>query len=585
MNYVRSRKPWGWSLVLVLVILLLVLLWYLLGGFRKPAPGPIFTVDCDPLDEPEAFVAPEGAPTDRFLVQRQVIIIGPRGGVDEVVQEVAAQDIPLSPIRSCDLNFVGRLPDFQDIDPAYFPFPSETLDQLVMRLYQAPQERPVGEVVETVNTAGLERFVFADPNYLIGLLGQSACGNPYSVAGSPYSVAGSPYSVAGSPYSVAGSPFSVTLTPAQMFWEQWAFKQIGVGPRLTEVLRATQLDPTGAGVRVGVFDTSPFTPTRDASLTTVSGELRRPESVAWVTPTLSLTTAYPTMTVLTASVPPTTPDVRDHGLYVAGLVHAVAPESDIRLTRILNEYGCGSLFTLNEALYRFVAEVETDLSTLEGAVINLSLGVHKPVGMDEAEPPPPERQVQGGGVAQTDDVALQEAEEPPELLAEDTIESLQAAVFLAHSRGVVVVAAAGNDSYLEDKPLPPQLPAAYPFVVGVGGSNVMRQRSCFSNWGDVSAPGGDGGLDEKSWRRCMPQADQCSGDCDAALISLALSSPTGYAYWSGSSFSAPLVSGLAALVLEAGASGADQVFDAIRCGAPTPDGVINVPATVFRCIP
>jgi hypothetical protein len=287
------------------------------------------------------------------------------------------------------------------------------------------------------------------------------------------------------------------------------------------------------------------------------------------------------MRVLTATVPAEATDVRDHGLFVAGLVHAVAPDSEIRLIRVLNEYGCGDLFTLNKSLYRFIEEMEAERGTLDGTVINLSLGVLKPASDD----------------AESTDREVVIIDDSLEVLVEDTVESLRAAALLAHSRGAVVVAAAGNDSYVEGKPLPPQFPAKYPFVIGVAGSNIYRERACFSNWGDVSAPSGDGGPDdEKSLEfPCVPKHGACKGGCDQALISLVWNLPDHvqaspassrpyYTYWSGTSFSAPLVSGLAALVLDAGASRSicplappdwvhpDRVHEAIRCGASTGDG-------------
>lgn len=72
-------------------------------------------------------------------------------------------------------------------------------------------------------------------------------------------------------------------------------------------------------------------------------------------------------------------------------------------------------------------------------------------------------------------------------------------------------------------------------VIGVSASSALRQRSCFSNWSDVAAPGGDGGpasilaeqdpelLDEYPELQdldCAPLTSTCSGDCSQGLLSL-----------------------------------------------------------------
>jgi subtilisin family serine protease len=228
-------------------------------------------------------------------------------------------------------------------------------------------------------------------------------------------------------------------------------------------------------------------------------------------------------------------DARDHGFYAAGLVHAVAPDSEIRLIRVLDDAGQGDLQTLNRALIDFITEVVVRKEGAEdrvqqagqgeplaGAVINLSLGVH----------PPPDAF----------------GEEHPEEIAE--IASLGTILSVAKCLNLVTVAAAGNDSALSDEPLPAQIPAAWSTAIGVAASNKDGQISCFSNEGQIMAPGGDGGPRPSD---CRPMLHTCEdGDCPYGLISLSLLSPTGYIYWHGTSFSAPLVSGWAAVLVQRG---------------------------------
>ncbi len=64
-----------------------------------------------------------------------------------------------------------------------------------------------------------------------------------------------------------------------------------------------------------------------------------------------------------------------------------------------------------------------------------------------------------------------------------------------HARGATIVVASDNDSGQVDlstgNPLTPtQFPAGYPSVIGVAATNKDGVRACYSNPGDVAAPGG-----------------------------------------------------------------------------------------------
>ena len=157
---------------------------------------------------------------------------------------------------------------------------------------------------------------------------------------------------------------------------------------------------------------------------------------------------------------------------------------------------------------------------------------------------------------------------------DEELETLDLTITRAYEMGAIIVAAAGNDSAPTlDEPNKTaqemQIPASHEKVYGVMATNTKGERSCYSNKGDVSAPGGQGGrvTVEKSdgtteeqpcesrastWNTNLdPCPDNDIANCEYGLISLGQTryGPQ-YMLWSGTSFAAPLVSGLAALAYE-----------------------------------
>lgn len=151
-----------------------------------------------------------------------------------------------------------------------------------------------------------------------------------------------------------------------------------------------------------------------------------------------------------------------HGTMVAGLAHVMAPDATLRITRVLDDEGHGTVFDVVKAI--------DDAIDADVDVINLSLGLSCESGV----------------------------------LAE--------AVERAAAAGITLVAAAGNDS----RELPPVFPAADPHTLSVTAVDSVDVKAWFANYHvsvDVAAPG-DGLL--------VPYADGtyaiCAGTSFAAPL-------------------------------------------------------------------
>ena len=455
----------------------------------------------------------EVGPTfEEFYVKDQILITGPVDQIGRVVDEVTSRqilglDVKLEFAEGREIDLWRPQMEVAGVDRAEVsiwdclakhledipPDPSACLDGILgMHLYNVGPETDdrnrglVEEVARRINRAGADRCVHGGPNWLTGYQ-----------------------------YSAAGSPFAIPDTAVQPdeFWEQWALERIGL---IQNGMRATRR--CGQGVRVGVFDTSPFE---------VEG---RPMPACAGHPPL-LTVVHPTVFDDYPVPPPPDlpdpPDLNSHGLSVAGLVYAVAPHSDIFLYRVLDRHARGNLYVLCCALIEFMKSVLSNPDDApNGGIINLSLGLVLPAGW---------RRVVGA----------------------KSVFALDFVLAMAHCLGLTVVAAAGNESTRRGRVKSPGFPASQPYAIGVKASNYCNDRSCFSNNGDVTAPGGDG----------YDCGEEVGGDCacpwdkvtDAnerrkyGLVGPVLPNGEfqyGFARWLGTSFATPLVSGLAALIHE-----------------------------------
>jgi hypothetical protein len=174
----------------------------------------------------------------------------------------------------------------------------------------------------------------------------------------------------------------------------------------------------------------------------------------------------------------------DHGTHVAGVIGArtgnaagiaaLGWNTRVLSVGVLNSTGCGTTESIVRGIRYAVSR--------RARIINLSLGG------------PPSR-------------------------------ALADAVAFAQSRGVLIVAAAGNSGWTF-----PEYPAAYPAVLSVGGTTRSGRIAPFSNrgsWVDVAAPG----------------VDILSTTFDSGIAT--------YSQFDGTSFAAPQVSATAALLAAA----------------------------------
>lgn len=496
--------------------------------------------------------------TDRYWLKCQVIVTGVKSEIEQVLRETELDKI-LKPIIQLELGQYAANDRFQG---QYYeqlkqrlnraPADPKQLRELTSILYSFTEDVAVEKVVRAINAQLYKPkaeqkslFVFADPNYLTAPTGYSKCTSIGSLG---------PNVIGHGPFGQPG------VANAADFTTQWAFTTLTQGAAsISDVVGAE----SGANVLVAIFDTSPFTQEVTAPDTVT------PVSIGWAQPGFTMSVIHPTLiTSGLGSVVTPTVGATQHGLFSAGLIHAVASASPIRLIRVLEDNGCGDVADLGVALWGLLDEL---IAQNQPAVLNLSLGIYCPADCGQILIPetcPP-----------SDKACLEEARE---------LWFLVLPTLLAPLANTFVVAASGNDSWDEFEsgapPNEPEKPAAYDFVLGVAGSTKQDTRACYSNLAvvndDIAAPSGDGGsavITETQSNgtvvlqnhTCAPVADTCADPaCEFGLVSTVQQTftTTGYAYWSGTSFAAPLVSGAAAVCLNQGKTAA-QVLQALRSTA------------------
>jgi len=246
----------------------------------------------------------------------------------------------------------------------------------------------------------------------------------------------------------------------------------------------------------------------------------------------------------------------DHGLFVTGIIQSLAPNTNVEYIRVLNDFGVGDSGTLVGTLEWIQQRMSPggDLHN-QPVVINMSL-VMTPSDEDlfmnwfgDSCNCSPDQHVQ-----MMNDVKLLRS-------------PLHMAIQALAASGAVLVASAGNDSNSIDMPgrVGPRYPAAFPEVLSVGAVDRRGEMAPYSNYPQLSPQ--HNGI--ATYGGGVPTKADIARDEVDAFIGL-YSAPTypaleaknpplpdypapnehAWAYWSGTSFATPIISAVAARILE-----------------------------------
>ncbi|MBV7332115.1 S8 family serine peptidase [Chloroflexi bacterium TSY] len=519
-----------------------------------------------------------------------------------------------------------------------FQNPFEKSETITLSLHQITKKDDAS-VLTAVNAFNvIARLLFpkalfpvAEPNYAI---------NRSILKGDP----GSSSEIGGNPEDQPPKLITVTNT-SDAFNHQWSFGGFG--------LNSLQ-SATGKDVTIAIFDSSPYSTGQHI----IHSEATQPftmcisallkDKVRHVNDIVQ--SNQPQKSYLTSTVSISS----SHGLFVAGLAHHIAPQSNIHLIEILDHKLEGSLINLLHAMHLFFqAQEQASNGSPGNTVVNLSLGLQlDPEDINKSDlkerqcaftnlwthlydlnnflvdkntlpnlvnfPPGLEplydyedllwnmATLLWGNDFDPSDINYEELLSYIATLLQDNneVEAICPQITLprempfpsvslplmlaAHTRNVdnrVIVAAAGNDGFNElvakvdhRRSKRQQAPAQYPAVIGVGAHNHALDLPCFTNYGDVFAPGGNATWNKlpgtNKWRCKIRPTDGIVSLIETRNVHRPMNpispwtdhiftpttairpiqfiqpvNPT-YAYWSGTSFAAPLVSGLAALALD-----------------------------------
>ena len=568
-------------------------------------------------EETESMVPQVPVPTEGFPCP-PISGLGRFNVSVDLLQQIRESFLPIVPSQIIitappdDLNILVADPRFDELglqsefDPIELP---PLVDEpLLTNLYFYPdqQDNTGDDVVAAIQTVYNIAAFDADGNKRDEPLAVLA--HPNNLVGSPLGIDADPLGIDADPLGIDADPLGIDADPAtgnpnaitipgesiESVWRQWALTgehSINLYTIINNVWsRHTDIGENyGDEVDIYVFDTSPFTMPTDQNLLTTDIMGRQ------------LCVYHPDLVV---EIESGDSQVKQHGYFSTGLIRFVAPNGRFHLIRILNNRGIGDVFSFIVVLNELIEE-KGDMSN---SIINLSLSLREFEG-DDAE------------LFAIDDEAKRILHDNLPITYTnyisntDVIPAVMLLMQQAYEQGAVIVSAAGNDSdmTLSDKNFIMGIPASLPTTVGVSGSNINGDRACFANKVEMEtqclaslsqtenasgcaaipglqAPSGDG---EDGVNSCdypfpkPPPTPSCppsqSGwyDCIYGVSSVVISDTgdVGYAHWVGTSFATPLVSGTAALMLQASDSTCSNIE--ITTYLREYPGVLSVPDAVM----
>ncbi len=273
-----------------------------------------------------------------------------------------------------------------------------------------------------------------------------------------------------------------------------------------------------------------------------------------------------------AAVAPTQPgdDFADHGLFVAGIIDSIAPHAKIHVFHVLDDHGFTTTDRVLAALDQCMNLFQCTKGKPQRVVINMSIYLLIP----------PE-DLNGGLYTYWNTFPHWQpiGKQPP--MTEQQAASVQILHQEVHKRiallleaGAVIVAAAGNDAITlgKGRHLQPRLPADYPDLicsVATSGSGALARYTNAPNPPNEHPGVSIATFGGQAYETTLPQGtlvlgqplpqatavvesdsrDAVVGLCTLPTVNTPGDNKTGWIYWAGTSFSTPILSGVAANVL------------------------------------